>query len=106
VRQGVINTYVNPGFCKTDFGRHAGLGPSMQLFVLDKIMGRTAEQGSRTLVHAAYVDEEWHGKYPSECKNKDHYVPKWVTDESGKRVQQRLWNGLDNILKERSFCHL
>lgn len=70
----------------------------IQLRVLWAIMGRTAEEGSRTLLHGGFADEGCHGKYLSECEKRDHYCPDWVTNESGQLLQQRLWNELKRIL--------
>jgi hypothetical protein len=34
-------------------------------------LGRTAEEGSRTLLHGALGGQETHGKYLSECEVKE-----------------------------------
>jgi hypothetical protein len=39
--------------------------------VMRLLVGRTAEQGSRTLIHAAVAGEESHGKFLSECEIKE-----------------------------------
>jgi hypothetical protein len=36
--------------------------------VMRFLVGRTAEQGSRTLLHAAVAGKESHGTYVSECE--------------------------------------
>lgn len=46
-------TAVNPGFCLSDLRRDAGLGTRIQMKIMDIILGRTAEQGSRNLLWAA-----------------------------------------------------
>jgi hypothetical protein len=38
------------------------------LKVMIAFMGRTAEMGSRTLLHAAFAGKESHGKYVSACE--------------------------------------
>ena len=53
---------VNPGLCKTSFGRHFGrnwLNPSdLQGLITNLIIARQPEVGSRNLVHAALGDFE------------------------------------------------
>lgn len=43
----------------------------MGLTVMKALLARTTEGGSRTLVHAAVVGMESHGKYLSECQEKE-----------------------------------
>lgn len=62
----VVN-YVNPGLCSTNLDRNAKLGLRIQIIVGRMIMGRTAEMGSRTLLHGVAAGEESHGEYLTEC---------------------------------------
>jgi hypothetical protein len=70
---GVIISYVNPGLCYTSLNRNAAAFSALniQITVARLIMGRTAEMGSRTLIHGAAASEECHGKYLSECKSSE-----------------------------------
>ncbi|KAF5004846.1 hypothetical protein FDECE_8690 [Fusarium decemcellulare] len=65
-------------------------------------LGRTAEQGSRTLLHAAFAGQESHGAYLSDCQIKEHTMPSWITNEDGKKTQQRLWNDLVETLDKKN----
>jgi hypothetical protein len=98
VSNGVIISYINPGLCRTGLSRDSGWMFKLQLRILWAIMGRTAEEGSRTLIHGAFVNEGCHGSFMSECQERDSYVPGWVTNESGQKLQQRLWTELRTIL--------
>lgn len=70
----VVVNIVNPGWCGTELFRnkHQPLGELLCFAVL----GRTAEEGSRTLVHGICAGQESHGKYLSECqvKRQSSYV--------------------------------
>ena len=95
---GVILSLINPGLCRTELGRDAPLAFKIQLRILWAIMGRTSEEGSRTLLHGAFVGEDGHGKYLSECRPREEQVPDWVTNESGQSLQQRLWNDVQGVI--------
>jgi retinol dehydrogenase-12 len=63
-RQVIVNL-INPGWCATELGRS-----KEQAFfehTCFKLIGRTSEEGSRTLVHAVTAGQETHGQYLSEC---------------------------------------
>ena len=64
---------VNPGWCKTEPFRHEDEFGSRLALIL---MGRTGEEGSRTLVHTSSAGNVTHGRYLSECKVKpeSHFV--------------------------------
>jgi retinol dehydrogenase 12 len=64
----VILTIVNPGWCKTDLFRTIDLGKG-QGFGL-RLIGSTAEEGSRTLVYGAAAGADAHGKFMSESRIK------------------------------------
>lgn len=84
----VIVNLVNPGWCGTELGRNK------QQAIFEKIcfrmIGRTSEEGSRTLVHAVTAGRETHKKYLSECvvAPQSHYMQ----SERGKRARKRLFN--------------
>jgi retinol dehydrogenase-12 len=94
-RGSVICNCVNPGWCKTELFRtnDGGLGGRIGL----KMVGRSAESGGRTIVHAVVAGEETHGKYLSEC----HVKPEgsWVLSDEGAHVEKRLWAELVDILE-------
>lgn len=73
---GVIINTLNPGLCSTDLIRNVGTtftGWLTKIFVkiMRAFLARTAEEGSRTLLHAASAGPESHGKYLSDCAIKE-----------------------------------
>ena len=91
----VIVNCINPGWCKTELFRthDGGMGGRIGL----SLIGRTAEEGGRTLVHGAVADKESHGKYLSECRIKPE--SSWVRSDEGARVEKRLWTEMVDILE-------
>ncbi|RAL06657.1 NAD(P)-binding protein [Aspergillus homomorphus CBS 101889] len=60
---------VSPGLCKTGLLRETPLAARILISPLKAVLARSAEEGSRTLVHAAGPDNgETHGKYLRDCK--------------------------------------
>lgn len=94
-KNGTIITCVNPGWCKTELFRHqdGGFGERTLL----RLMGRTCEEGSRTLVHATSVGKKAHGKYLSESQVKSESA--FVRSETGRQVQERFGNELQRTLE-------
>ena len=68
--QVVINT-ISPGLCVTELNRNASWSKWLEIIIMRALIGRTAEQGSRTLLHAAACGEESHGKLVSDCEIKE-----------------------------------
>ena len=94
-RTNLIVNYVNPGWCKTELFRthDGGIGGRLGL----RLIGRTAEEGSRTLVHGIIAGAESHGKYLSESRIKPE--SSFVRSEASADVQERLWSELAAILE-------
>lgn len=64
----IITSLINPGFVSTDVLREMD-GPMVLLYaLLKKALSRTAEEGSRTLIHAAEGGAETHGQYLNDCQ--------------------------------------
>lgn len=63
----VVNGFT-PGYCATSLIRETKGSWGWQLYVMKLTIARTIEQGSRTLVHAASLGWEGHGKYLNDCK--------------------------------------
>lgn len=91
----VILNFVHPGWCKTELFKTNDGGMSSR-FAL-RLMGRTSEEGGRTLVHGAVADEKCHGKYLAECRVKQE--SSWARSDEGHQVQERLWLELVDILE-------
>jgi len=67
-RTGVVVNLVCPGLCKTDLSRNAPPALRENIAVRHTQFGRTAEDGSRTLLHAAVAGKESHGCYLDSCE--------------------------------------
>ncbi|KAK4188855.1 putative short-chain dehydrogenase [Podospora australis] len=93
----VVVNVVNPGFVQTQIMRHATFPFKLFLTGLRKAMARSAEEGARTLVHAASVGEEGHGGYLDDCAASEPSV--WVQSEEGHEVQKQLWQELSAKLE-------
>ncbi|KAF2812784.1 putative short-chain dehydrogenase/reductase family protein [Mytilinidion resinicola] len=90
-RTGVVMNLVCPGLCKTDLGRNAPASFRETLAAMHAKSGRTAEDGSRTLLHGAVAGLESHGCFLSNAKIAQEKVPSWVTDEEGIATQKHTW---------------
>ncbi|KAJ3523389.1 hypothetical protein NM208_g12473 [Fusarium decemcellulare] len=99
---GVVINVASPGLCITELARNANWSMHLQITFMRWLLGRTAEQGSRTLLHAAFAGQESHGAYLSDCQIKELTVPSWITNEDGKKTQQRLWNDLVETLDKKN----
>ncbi|CAK7236194.1 hypothetical protein SBRCBS47491_009553 [Sporothrix bragantina] len=91
---GVVINAVSPGLCYTDLDRNASRPAKVVLAIMRKLLARTAEAGSRTLLQAAFAGPDSHGAYCSECRVKNEDVPAWITNASGKTTQERVWNDI------------
>lgn len=109
----VIVNCLNPGFCQTDLFRHA---PFPLIYIVKgglRLLGRTSEMGSRTLMSAAAADKQSHGKYFDSCVLRE--PSKLVVSQEGEKLQVRVFSELldtlegiqpgvtKNILLERSL---
>lgn len=65
---GVVLNAVCPGLCITDLSRNAPPAFKEQIAVQHKQYGRTAEDGSRTLLHGAVAGKESHGCLLAACE--------------------------------------
>lgn len=97
---GVTINTVNPGLCVTGLSRNAPPPMRDHIVKMQQAMGRTAEAGSRTLLYGAVAGKDSHGKYTSECRIRENdRVPDWIGNESGQKVQQRVWESLSKKLE-------
>ena len=64
----VVVNALTPGYCVTGLVKEVKGFWGWQLYVMTHSLARSAEQGSRTLVHAATLGWEGHGKYLNDCK--------------------------------------
>jgi hypothetical protein len=85
---------VAPGLCTTGLGRDTRTFLKLMQEAVRAIMARTAEVGSRTILHGLVVGDEGHGKLLSGCKVKEYWVPTWVMNKEGQKLQKDIWNEL------------
>lgn len=88
----VIVNCLNPGFCRTEFFRHAPFPLSYLLHIGVTLVGRSAEMGSRTLVAAAAAGRESHGRYMDSCVLRDPSA--LVMSDEGAMLQKRVYDEL------------
>jgi retinol dehydrogenase-12 len=93
----ILNT-LTPGFCYSELMRHAVFPLNVLGWVGKRLIGRSTEMGSRTLVSAASAGEESHGAYMTDCLVRK--PSKWVRSEKGKETQQKVYKELLMILEE------
>jgi hypothetical protein len=94
----VIFHTLTPGFCYSELLRHAIFPLNVLAWIGKRLIGRSTEMGSRTLVAAASAGEESHGKYMTDCKVRE--PSKWVRSEKGKEAQKKVYKELLMILEE------
>lgn len=70
-RTGVVVNYVSPGLCNTGLARNASPSTKLSVGALRIAMGRSAEWGSRNVLHGLSVGEESHGKLLTYCEIKE-----------------------------------
>ncbi|KAK8134467.1 Short-chain dehydrogenase/reductase SDR [Apiospora sp. TS-2023a] len=87
----IINT-PNPSFCTSNLAHESADSRAFKVF--EKVMARSAEEGSRVLVHGLLVGPETNGQYLSNCQVE---TPRsQVTGKWGQRVQKKL---VDELLE-------
>jgi retinol dehydrogenase 12 len=70
----------------------------LYLSFMIRLLARTAEEGGRTLVFAAYGGQDTHGKYLDHCKI--GRVSPYIVSGKGLEVQKKLWKELSAKLEE------
>ncbi|KAL8722887.1 MAG: hypothetical protein Q9225_000720 [Loekoesia sp. 1 TL-2023] len=94
IKADVVVNMLNPGFCDSELFKEPSSAFRMQM----KIMGRSAEEGSRALVDAIARGKESHGEYLSDCKVAK--VSDWVRSKEGKKTQERIWKEVNEKLEK------
>lgn len=93
---GCTINLVNPGWCHSELAREL-MTPAIA--VVAKIMCRTTDSGSRTLVDAAIGHgTETHGQYLSNQGPEE--VSPFVASPEGLDAQKRVWHELAEKLEE------
>ncbi|KKY34288.1 putative short-chain dehydrogenase reductase family [Diaporthe ampelina] len=96
-RTGVIVNMVAPGLCHSGLGRETGSWTKAMLSAVKAMMARTAEEGSRTILHGLVAGPESHGKLLSGCKVKEFWAPGWQI------FVRTVISGDDNVRSLREF---
>lgn len=66
----VIVNMINPGLCKTSLTRSTEGAAKFVMDTVKAMLAWTAEEGSRTIVHAVMAGPTSHGAFLSECQVK------------------------------------
>ncbi|ROW10270.1 hypothetical protein VMCG_01925 [Cytospora schulzeri] len=93
----VLNS-LNPGFCRTSLFRHNKPPASVVLAVMGRVIGRSAEMGSRVTVYAAAAGPDTHGMWLDSCESREPSV--FVRSEEGQETERRVYRELMGILEE------
>lgn len=93
-RTGVVVNMVAPGLCSTGLGHDARTWTRIWVAAVRILLARTAEQGSRTILHGIVAGNTSHGKLLSGCQIKEYWIPTWMTNTDGLDVQRQLWKEL------------
>ena len=85
----------DPGFCHSELMREIA---NPVINVVKKMICRTTEVGSRTLVHGGLAGPDTHGQYLSDCQVK-RCAP-LVEGKEGAAMQKKVWEELAAKLEE------
>jgi retinol dehydrogenase 12 len=93
----VIVNALTPGLCRSSLFRHSGGILRAMLEIGVRLIGRTSEVGSRTLLAAAAAGKESHGGYFDNCKLRD--PGPFVLSDEGVQIQRRVFDELLEVLE-------
>ncbi|KAJ3962703.1 hypothetical protein N0V92_000597 [Colletotrichum tropicale] len=68
---GVVLNLLNPGLCNTGLAKYGRMALRLQVWMMNAVIGRTPEMGSRTILHSMFAGAESHGHYISDCQIKE-----------------------------------
>jgi len=95
----IVNT-VNPGYCKSELRRNLSFTLRMLHKIMEALLARTTEEGSRQLLWAAIGgtgrESELRGGYVSKSELQE--VSDFVLSDEGAVVQTRIWDESVEIL--------
>ncbi|KAK9427695.1 short chain dehydrogenase yanD [Lipomyces doorenjongii] len=89
-----------PGLCKSSLGRHFSLALRVPDNIMKAILGRSAEEGSRTLVSAVTTDEKAHGGFWTHDRIAVPGV--LTTTEEGKELNSQFWKEAIEVLSKQN----
>ncbi|KAF4632335.1 hypothetical protein G7Y89_g5794 [Cudoniella acicularis] len=93
----VLNCFT-PGLCHSALGRSVTGIAGLIFYFMKLLLAKSTEMGSRTIVKAAEMGEESHGKYMNLCAIGE--PSEFVRSEEGKKTQERVWDELIEILEK------
>ncbi|KAI1427425.1 putative short-chain dehydrogenase/reductase family protein [Xylaria sp. FL1777] len=94
----IVVSTANPGSVLTGLDREGRGLRALIWSAYVRVVGRTAEEGSRTIVHAAQGGRETHGQYLDDCKIGS--VSDFVNSQEGLDAQKKFWGELTTLLEE------
>jgi len=96
--------YVNPGFCYSSLRRDFYERGTWSLYLIEKLLALTPEQGSRQLIYAAIAerDNEDHMKGALISRAAVVEPSDFVLSEEGAKMQDTLWNETVDILTKQA----
>lgn len=97
----VILNLVNPGLCVSTLSsrNEPSLATRIATSIIYKVIGRTTEVGSRTLVLGAAAGPSSHGEFMSDGQNQN--VASWIYTDMGKKVQKKVFEQTMRVLELR-----
>jgi hypothetical protein len=98
--KGVVLNIVAPGLCSTGLGRDTGSLTKAVVGALRAMGARSPEVGSRVILSGLVLGDESHGKLISGTKIKEYWVPSWLSNKEGQKLQQDIWKELVDILEK------
>jgi hypothetical protein len=91
---------VAPGLCSTGLGRDTGSLTKATVGALRAMGARTPEVGSRVILSGLVLGDESHGKLISGSKIKEYWVPGWLSNTEGQKLQKDIWKELVERLEK------
>ncbi|KAF3402034.1 Short chain dehydrogenase yanD [Penicillium rolfsii] len=85
---------LTPGYCRSQLTRSIHGLWAAQLALMTWTLSRSAEEGARTLVHAASLGWESNGKYLNDCRIDENALSSFVRSEEGSEAQRKVWEEL------------
>ncbi|KAL1872356.1 hypothetical protein Daus18300_004326 [Diaporthe australafricana] len=96
--KGVILNTLNPGFCRTSLFRDNKPPAATFLALMSRLIGRSAEAGSKIIVDAAAAGPGTHGEWLDTLETREPSA--YVRSEEGQKMQRRLYEELMVILEQ------
>ncbi|UPK92567.1 hypothetical protein LCI18_003502 [Fusarium solani-melongenae] len=93
---GVVVNMLQPGMCHSQLTREKG----WMVAILQLLLARSTEVGSRTLVAASSAGVESHGAYMRDGDVDNDGLSSFVRSEDGEVAQKKVWKELSEILEK------